>query len=357
MSPLIIRSRALSEALAKAIAADRNRSAWNDRLEHWEKPASESEEARIQRAAAMVRNAIGTNLWLAGERVTIEPQGSHHNNTNVRQEADMDLRAMHPLIYAEYDRDVVPAYARESAGLNVADRNLHDVARGMRTAMTRSLVATFGKYNVSVGTKAIRIDKRVGSRADVDIVPAFGYRWFGWNQNAGRFVVHEGVAILGTDGSWTVNFPAQHTANGIAKRGRTKLRFKKVVRSLKRQRDEMVEIGMLAPKRVPSFLIESLAHWAGDDCYLEEGDDRYGRLVRVLDRSQPVPALAAPPSVRLPPAFGPPRPRTPTPRSPCMPLTGSGAGRLEEPFAEASGRWQRARRGGRGDCRISGTPR
>lgn len=284
MSSFVNRPGVVSEALAKAIAASRTRASWNVRLEHWERPASESEEAQIRRAAGMVRTALLGNAWLSAECVTIEPQGSYYNNTNVRQEADMDLRAMHPSLKVAHAAGVMEEYANQSAGIVYEQRTLASIASDMRAEMSRSLISAFGKANVTAGTKAIRVDKRVGSRADVDIVPAFGFRWITWNSGVLRYDITEGVAILGTDASWTFNFPAQHTANGIAKRGRTKLRFKKAVRSFKRMRDEMTEIGMLEKKRVPSFLIECLAHWAGDDCYLDEGDDRYGRLLRVLNR-------------------------------------------------------------------------
>lgn len=292
MSSLGARPDPIFETLAKAVAASRNRASWNDRLEHWEKPASDSEEIQIQRAAAMVRTALADNAWLTAEGVAIEPQGSYHNNTNVRQEADMDLRAMHPSLKVDYGPGVIRECADTVAGLEFGPRSLSSIAADMRAEMSRSLISAFGKTNVTAGTKAIRVDKRVGSRADVDIVPAFGFRWITWDSPNRRFDVAEGVAILGTDSSWTFNFPIQHTANGIAKRAATRLRFKKVVRSLKRLRDELVELGLLEKKRVPSFLIECLAHWAANDCYLDEADDRHGRLMRVLSRLEAMLTLA-----------------------------------------------------------------
>lgn len=62
----------------------RTRSSWNDRFAHWERPASETEEAQIGRAATMVRTALIGNAWLQGEGVTVGAQGSYFNNTNVR---------------------------------------------------------------------------------------------------------------------------------------------------------------------------------------------------------------------------------------------------------------------------------
>jgi hypothetical protein len=81
----------LEEELAKA----RSRSSWN-RLAHWERPANDTEEAQIQRAASMVRDALSGSTWLTSESVTVAPQGSYFNN-NVRQNAEQDLRAAHPV--------------------------------------------------------------------------------------------------------------------------------------------------------------------------------------------------------------------------------------------------------------------
>src|SRR5215211_7203291 len=80
----------IAEALAKA----RTRQSWNDRLEHWERPATDSEEATIECAAQMVREVLAPNRWLSSQGVKIFPQGSYYNNTNVRREAAIDLRAV-----------------------------------------------------------------------------------------------------------------------------------------------------------------------------------------------------------------------------------------------------------------------
>lgn len=85
----------------------RTRSSWNDRLTHWERPASESEEVQIERAASMVRSAVAENAWLRNEGVAVSAQGSYFNKTNVRLESDMDLRAVHPLIRIEYAPNVL----------------------------------------------------------------------------------------------------------------------------------------------------------------------------------------------------------------------------------------------------------
>src|ERR1700722_8239653 len=81
---------------------NRSQSSWNDRLTRWERPASDSEEVQIERAASMVRFALTENAWLWYEGVEVSAQGSYFNNTNVRVESDMDLRAVHPLVRSVY---------------------------------------------------------------------------------------------------------------------------------------------------------------------------------------------------------------------------------------------------------------
>ena len=122
-----------------------------------------------------------------------------------------------------------------------------------------------------------------GSRADVDVVPAM--RLHHVHRSGGVLGGHyeiEGVAILARDNNWTFNYPAQHHSNGKAKRERTRHRFKKVVRQLKRLNYELAEMNMM-PAKLPSFLVECLVY-AIEDPYFLVQEDRYERLVRILRR-------------------------------------------------------------------------
>jgi hypothetical protein len=143
----------------------------------------------------------------------------------------------------------------------------------------------FGASNVdSSGNKAIRLKKQPGSRADVDIVSTFRLYWVMWDSIASKYHVEEGIAIFGKDAKWTYNFPEQHHATGIAKRARTKHRFKRNVRIFKRLRDELVDTYQIGPKQAPSFLIECLTYAVEDEYFLVEADDRYDRALRILSR-------------------------------------------------------------------------
>ncbi|MEE8477072.1 MAG: hypothetical protein V3S19_01810, partial [Gemmatimonadales bacterium] len=93
----------------------------------------------------------------------------------------------------------------------------------------------------------------------------------------------EGVIIYAADGTQILNFPQQHHDNGKAKREQTRHRFKRVVRAVKRIRDELVTLGLLHVGQAPSFLIESLVYAVEDGTFLYD-EDRYGRVRRVLGR-------------------------------------------------------------------------
>lgn len=264
-------------------ATSRSRSSWNNRFEHWERPASETEEAQIQRSAGMVQRALRNNAWLAREGVQVRPQGSYHNNTNVRQDSDMDLCAWHPGIR------ILP---EEGLSVEEVDRHLDyfgtgrmvpDIARDLRREIGRALVAVFGVTNVNGGNKAFRVSAVPGSRADADLVPAVRLDYV-FKRGSGLLYSLdqvEGVIIYAADGTQILNFPQQHHDNGKAKREQTRHRFKRVVRAVKRIRDELVTLGLLHVGQAPSFLIESLVYAVDDQAFLYD-EDRYGRVRRVL---------------------------------------------------------------------------
>jgi hypothetical protein len=269
------------EALARA----RTRQSWNERLSRWERPASDSEEAMIERAARAVRGVMSGNSWFVGEGVQIAPQGSYYNNTNVRRESDIDLRAVHPLIHVEYAENVAQESANVVLQYSPSGKTFGEVIAQMRHEMGREFAKRFGALNVEVdGNKAICVRGVPESRAPLDVVPCFQLHYVEWNSVVGQYFVTRGIAIYSRDGRVTFNFPDQHHDNGIQKRAGTQLRFKKNVRMLKHLRDELVAGGIINDEEVPSYLVECLVYRVEDHYFLVEADDRYDRLRRVVER-------------------------------------------------------------------------
>ena len=262
---------------------------WEPILSHWEQPASTTEAAQIERAARMVREAIAANAWLTREGVTVEPQGSYHNNTNVRLEADMDLRVVHPSIRVLVDASVTAANDHAQTAYTYSGRSNAAVAAELRNHVGTALAAKFGAANIAPGKKAFRVSAVPGSRADIDIVPALTLDFVtlceGQTLLSPSYVGPvRGVAIYGTDGNEIFNFPHHHFRYGKAKRTRTDYTFKKVVRQLKSLRDDLVASGKLADGVAPSFFIECLAYRVEDEHYRQD-IARRARLRRVLNRS------------------------------------------------------------------------
>jgi hypothetical protein len=156
----------------------------------------------------------------------------------------------------------------------------------MRGELIRTLANRFGAKNFDTqGKKALRVKGITGSRAEVDVVPSINYHFVRWLPQLNRYDTVAGVAILSADGRWTMNFPDQHYANGVAKRASTAHRFKRVVRILKRMRSYLTEHGLLTVK-VPSFLVECLVYLVANEHFLVETDDRYDRVRRIVRRMQ-----------------------------------------------------------------------
>ena len=76
---------------------------WEQTFRNWSKPSSDSECEKQENAERMIGDAICESNALQQRDIKIVPQGSYRNNTNVRQESDVDICicCMHPF-FADY---------------------------------------------------------------------------------------------------------------------------------------------------------------------------------------------------------------------------------------------------------------
>ena len=262
----------------------RRRASWNDRFSHWEKAESTTETTAIERGRTTVECILSRNNWLISEGVRIVPQGSFTNRTNVRNEADIDLRVQHPVLKVECEPGVDFNNAWNTFGYSSSGHTFEQLAAEMRSQIVFDLKFALGKENVDdSGKKAVRVKGVTGSRGEVDVVPCFTLHHVYIPAGAWSYSKVEGVAIIGTDGRWTFNYPDQHIANGKLKRTMTGHQFKKIVRIVKRMQSDMIDHGVIT-ERVPSFLVECLVYLV-EDHHFVGNDDRYDRVKRVLNRS------------------------------------------------------------------------
>lgn len=238
-----------------------SRSEWEARFAHWQKKASETEEAKIEAASARVRQALQRSTFLRNRDWRIVPQGSYHNNTNVRSDSDVDLAVCLTDSFF-YDVSTYEPVPPSDVGLFPLGFSFQD----FKADLTGCMAVEFGAVNTISGSKAIHLHKDTATHVSVDVVPAFTYRLYGERGLGGRSVIATGISLETNEGERKTNYPEQHYINGCAKNDRTGRRYKRVVRILKRLRNHMADNSSFDAalrsyaKGAASYLIESLVY-------------------------------------------------------------------------------------------------
>jgi len=256
---------------------------WQALFTHWQRPASETEEAKIEAAARRIGGALRHSKFLPLRSWRIVKQGSYHNNTNIRADSDMDLGVcLTDAFFSDgpaYDRPNMAELGREPLPFTFDQYKAH---------VAWCIEEEFGRGAVRSGKRAIHVNKDALEKIQIDVVPAFTYQLYG--ARSGPFGLrgspHNGIALIGTDGKRITNFPDQHYANGCAKTERTGRRYKRVVRILKRLRNHIAD-NPYVPAQIrghaqetASHLIESLVYNCPDALFGH--DEIYDDVVAVL---------------------------------------------------------------------------
>jgi hypothetical protein len=245
------------------------RQQWEDKLRGWAKPPSDTESERIERTERMIKDAIIGCPELAKHEIKIFAQGSYRNNTNVRQDSDVDICIC---FYDTFRADYILA------------PHLNDAILGFVTAETsrsqlkelvlQALIKKFGTTSVEPGNKAIKIHENT-CRVNADAVVALEHRLY---ISEDKHI--SGTSIVTNDGKIINNYPEQHYNNGVAKNSSTSRRFKAIVRAMKAVRNILIEQNVLEAKSIPSFLIECLVYNVPN--FLLEGESYYKNIQNVL---------------------------------------------------------------------------
>lgn len=252
-------------------------SAWEEQFRRWSNPSSDSEAERQANAQRMIADAIRNHPVLQAHTINVIVQGSYRNNTNVRQDSDVDICVccMDTFFYEFHFAD----YGKAEA--NVTDA-LYSYAQ-FKCDVQAALVAKFGARSVTRGRKAFDVRENT-YRVEADVVPAFAYRMYTKRVfdpvlllPTTRFIEPPGTKFYPDTGTEVVNWPEQQYANEVAKNQRTARRYKSVVRALKNLALDMATANVAGAKSIPSFLIESLAYNVPDPLF---GGDSYENNVR-----------------------------------------------------------------------------
>lgn len=221
----------------------------NEQLAMMAKPASETEETKLTNAHNTVLNALAASNILDSSKYEIFGQGSYANNTNIRNNSDIDIN----VCYTDaFYFDLPAGVTRESYGLN---NPAIYTFKQYKTDIFNMLQAYFGEDQVVRKNKCIHIKKNT-YHTDIDVVPTWKYRKY-----SSIGVYSEGVKLYPDDNSAEViNFPKQHLRNGVDKNSKCSRRYKRLVRIVKNLKIRMEDSGYYQNDNVTSFLLECLTY-------------------------------------------------------------------------------------------------
>lgn len=221
-----------------------------DTLQFWTSPLSNTEEQRVKNTVSMIKNAVSTHDDLSNCTMEIFAQDSYANNTNVRQNSDVDICIM---LTSTFYGDYVDGKSAADYGFTDGSISYDDY----KSFVIEALKAKFGKNAVDIGNKCINIKENT-YHVNADVVPAFQYRNYKTIGSVNPEKYIEGIKYFSKDDTVIINYPKEHINNGKQKNNDTNYEYKKLVRIMKRIRNNMVDDGIVDGDKIASFLMECL---------------------------------------------------------------------------------------------------
>ena len=236
-------------------------------LESFTKPISESENKRCENMIRMVKDAIqnyynetrDSKMSLSNYEIFL--QGSYANNTNVKQNSDVDICVMYKNVF-RYHMPI--GYSLDS---KYTDSSISYME--LRNTIKKALIKKFGSDRVVDKNKAIRVLSNTYT-TDADVVVAFQYRYY-MNENDYK----EGIAYTALDGTNVVNYPKIHINNGNNKNVSTNHMYKKMVRIFKKIMYDMQDANIQESKEIKGFVLECMVYNIPNDKIYQYMNTKY----------------------------------------------------------------------------------
>lgn len=242
-------------------------------LTKWTKPPSTSEETKLQNSLSMVVDALNDYDELKKLDIKVFGQGSYANDTNVKQDSDIDINVrLSDTIFI----DIPENKKQEEYGYSDSQYKFSDY----KFSIFNALVKKFGKDVKSVD-KCITIEGN-SYRTKTDVVPTFEYHRH--DDNGTQYI---GTKFISDSGKAIVNYPLQHIQNGINKNSQTQKRFKRLTRIYRRIRYKMIDEKYNTNDKITSFLLECLVWNVPNNIFNENytWDDRLRESIIFLYNS------------------------------------------------------------------------
>jgi len=153
---------------------------WEQTFRAWSKPSSETEQAKAENAERMIREAIWEHDALAEMEIEVFAQGSYKNNTNVREDSDVDICVclMRPF-FADFS--MAEGITERDAGLSDSNYTYEE----FKSEVGAALVSKFGQAGVTRGDKAFDVHEN-SYRVDADVVACLEHRRYTTQERHGR---------------------------------------------------------------------------------------------------------------------------------------------------------------------------
>lgn len=221
-----------------------------DILQSWVSPLSKTEEQRVENTINMIKTAVRNYNQLNDFDIEIFAQGSYANNTNVRQNSDIDICVM---LKSSFFCNYLDGKTDVDYGYIISELTYSQY----RSYIIEAINEKFGTSSFKIKNKSINISSN-SYHVNADVVPAFQYRDFKSINSIVPSKYIEGIKFFATDNTEVINYPKFHIDNGKRKNIDTNYYYKKLVRIMKHIRNDMVVGHMINGEKISSFLIECL---------------------------------------------------------------------------------------------------
>lgn len=239
---------------------------FEESFKSWGKPPGATEEEKMENTEAEIKKAIAAHSTLAIMDISVFAQGSYKSRTNVKNDSDVDMCIC-------LNSTFFPRYPVGKTKKDYGNTDGSITFGEFKDLVGEALSKYFGLANVKRGNKAFDI-KSSTQRVNANAVPALAYRYYyGDEENDYRHPT--GIAFDTDDGRRIINWPHHTAEQGKTKHEATGKRYKKVVRVIKKLRNDMQDKGIATAHDIASFMLESLVwnvpnHQLGNESYSDD---------------------------------------------------------------------------------------
>ena len=140
-------------------------------FQSWAKPPSQTEQIKCDNAERAVTKAIRASDGLKNRSVTVFPQGSYRNRTNLGLDSDVDICVC---CTESFFFDLPDGMSAQDFGIHTPAAYSYST---YKNDVEQALTSYFGHSAVARGNKAFDVHENT-YRVDADVVVCFKYRWY-----------------------------------------------------------------------------------------------------------------------------------------------------------------------------------